>query len=160
MIVFQDMYQNEVQLSFSQNPFSDDPKHVWVICQYKEKWLLTRHRERGLEFPGGKVEVGESPEDAAIREVKEETGGDVENLTYLGQYKVLGRGKTIVKNIYFAKINSLTNQSTYFETYGPELLTVFPTNISQNRNYSFIMKDEVLTYSLKEVEKSLAKKLP
>jgi 8-oxo-dGTP diphosphatase len=152
MIVFQDMYQNEVHLSFSRTPFSNEPKHVWILCRYRDKWLLTDHRERGLEFPGGKVEEGETPESAAVREVMEETGGEVDNLRYIGQYKVIGKGKTIIKNIYFATINKLTKQDTYYETNGPMLLTEIPANIPQNRKFSFIMKDGVLTYSLKEVE--------
>jgi len=155
MNVFHDMYQNEVHLSFTKNPFSDHPKHVWVICRYDNKWLLTNHRERGLEFPGGKVEDGESPEDAAIREVKEETGAEVDKLVYLGQYKVLGKGKTIVKNIYYAKIKAILEQTTYYETYGPKLLNELPDNIEGNRRFSFIMKDDVLTHSLNEITKHI-----
>lgn len=60
MLTFRDFYHNEIRLSFLDHPFSKEPKHVWVICRFKGKWLLTKHKDRGLEFPGGKVEEGES----------------------------------------------------------------------------------------------------
>lgn len=110
MYEFKDYYQNTVQLSFDDQPFSDSPKHVWVICRFGGKWLLTEHEDRGYEFPGGKVESMECAEEAALREVKEETGARVKSLKYLGQYKVLGKEKVIVKNIYFAVIESLKSK--------------------------------------------------
>lgn len=39
---------------------------------------------RGLAFPGGKVDVGESFVESAIREAKEETGLDIDNLQICG----------------------------------------------------------------------------
>lgn len=41
--------------------------------------LFVRHPTRGWEIPGGHLEAGESPEQALLRELKEETGieGDV-----------------------------------------------------------------------------------
>src|SRR5690625_1372341 len=96
--IFTDFYHNKVQLSFEKEPFSKTPKHVWVISRYKDKWLLTNHRTRGLEFPGGKVEPGETAEQAAIREVMEETGGVVEELHYIAQYNVDGKSDQVIKN--------------------------------------------------------------
>src|SRR5699024_8642768 len=149
MYTFKDYYMNQVTLSFESEPFSKNPKHVFVVCKYQHKWLLTKHSDRGLEFPGGKVEDGETPDMAAKREVMEETGGAVEKLSYVGQYKVCGKSETIIKNIYMAEINALVKQNTYFETDGPVLKESLPANIKHDPLYSFIMKDEILPYTLK-----------
>lgn len=151
--VFKDYYQNEVKLSFQKQPFSKTPKHVWIICKYKDKWLLTEHRSRGLEFPGGKVEKGETAEEAAVREVMEETGGVVNKLYYIAQYFVTGRNGTIIKNVYFAPIETLKEQPTYYETHGPVLLDDIPENIKEKKRFSFMMKDDVLSRCLRYVEK-------
>lgn len=150
---FFDFYNNKVELSFEKDYFSKQPKHVWVICKYKEEWLLTRHEDRGIEFPGGKVEERETADEAAVREVYEETGGIVENLVKIGQYKVTARNDVVIKNIYFAKISTLKEKDHYFETAGPVLLKTLPNEIKQDKQYSFIMKDGVLTNSLQWLER-------
>lgn len=151
--IFKDYYQNEVKLSFQEQPFSKTPKHVWIICKYKDQWLLTEHRSRGLEFPGGKVEEGETAEEAAIREVMEETGGVVKKLYYIAQYFVTGRSGTIIKNVYYAPIETLKEQPTYYETNGPVLLNEIPENIKEKNRFSFMMKDDVLSRCLRHVKK-------
>lgn len=153
MITFRDFYNNKVQLSFQDHPFSKEPKHVLVICKHREKWLLTKHKERGLEFPGGKVEPGESAHDAAVREVLEETGGVVTNLHYIGQYFVDGKKDYVIKNLYFAEVKELKEQPTYFETDGPVLLLKIPENVNFNSSYSFIMKDRVIEHAMEYIEK-------
>lgn len=144
MITFRDFYNNEVHLSFENHPFSKDPKHVWAICKYENQWLLTKHKERGLEFPGGKVEKGETAEQAAIREIREETGAVVKEIQYIGQYIVFGKTDTVIKNVYFADIEKLEKQETYYETDGPRLIDKIPDNVANNHKYSFMMKDGVL----------------
>lgn len=151
MHMFKDYYHNTVMLSFEDEPFSKEPKHVWVICRHKNQWLLTLHKERGLEFPGGKVEEGESARSAAIREVMEETGGEITHLTYIGQYKVTGKSATVIKNVYFAEVGQLRPQDTYFETDGPVLLDTLPENIKHDDAYSFIMKDDVLVHAMERI---------
>lgn len=149
MLTFTDYYHNQVELSFTHYPFSDKPLHVWVVARYGDKWVLTKHKQRGLEFPGGKVEPGEHEDDAAIREVFEETGGIVKSLHYLGQYRVLGRGDTVIKNIYFAVIDRFEDHPAVEETDGAVLLDELPKNLLRNNQYSFMMKDRVLPETMK-----------
>ncbi|CAL9329391.1 hypothetical protein SUDANB121_00050 [Nocardiopsis dassonvillei] len=53
---------------------------VWVIDHDCGHVLLVRHRWRGWVPPGGKVEPGETPREAAARELREEAGISVELL--------------------------------------------------------------------------------
>ncbi|MBC5638179.1 nucleoside triphosphatase YtkD [Ornithinibacillus sp. BX22] len=154
MLTFRDFYHNEIRLSFLDHPFSKEPKHVWVICRFEGKWLLTKHKDRGLEFPGGKVEEGESAEEAAYREVMEETGGIIKQLQYVGQYHVAGKAEHVIKNVYYAEVDTLVEQDTYYETEGPVLLSEIPKKVKTNKKYSFIMKDDVLTYCLKRISRN------
>ncbi|RSL34194.1 nucleoside triphosphatase YtkD [Salibacterium salarium] len=146
---FLDYYQNEVQLAFEDNPFSNNPGHVWIVCRFRQKWLLTHHPRRGFEFPGGKVERAETPKEAAIREIWEETGGEVNHIVQIGQYMVQGKAETVVKNIYFADINQLVEKDNYMETKGPVLFNRLPEHL--NDSYSFIMRDEVLPRTLQHL---------
>ena len=48
---------------------------AWVTPRKcSSHWLMVEHQERGWELPGGGIEVDETPTEAAIREVLEETG--------------------------------------------------------------------------------------
>lgn len=67
----------------------DAPDWVIVIAVHNEKFLMVkqwRHGEAALsiEFPGGVIDKGETPEAAALRELKEETGYKAGKLTKIG----------------------------------------------------------------------------
>ncbi|WP_252189221.1 hypothetical protein [Rossellomorea vietnamensis] len=55
---FIDENDKRVELSFQKGEFQQDSCHVLVICRYKGRWLLTRHKKRGLEFPGERGKRG------------------------------------------------------------------------------------------------------
>jgi 8-oxo-dGTP diphosphatase len=154
MYVFKDYHNCDIRLTFETKECTLDPKHVWIVCRYLDKWLLTNHSTRGWEFPGGKVEEGESITEAAEREVWEETGASIKSLHYIGQYEVkCGLTPSFHKAIYFAEITFLLQKETYHETDGPILLDELPSNIKECEIFSFLMKDEVLTHTLKQIAK-------
>jgi len=62
---------------------------VVVLVDRRGRWLLQRRPLTGLlgglwEFPGGKIEPGESLRDAAVRELREETGWSASSLAPVG----------------------------------------------------------------------------
>jgi 8-oxo-dGTP pyrophosphatase MutT (NUDIX family) len=62
------------------------PGSVVIIVNDKEEILLQHRRDGGWGLPGGLMELGESFEETAIREVKEETGLDIDSLKQLHVY--------------------------------------------------------------------------
>ncbi|WP_404276762.1 NUDIX hydrolase [Exiguobacterium undae] len=67
------------------------PKHSLsagaVVLDEHGKILLIKGPQRGWEFPGGIIELGETIEGGIIREVREESGIDIEVVRFCGIYQ-------------------------------------------------------------------------
>ncbi|KMY55125.1 7,8-dihydro-8-oxoguanine-triphosphatase [Bacillus sp. FJAT-27231] len=148
MVEFIDKNGCRVTLAFQREAFSLSARHVIVFCRFEEKWLLTLHPKRGLEFPGGKVEDGETIEEAARREVFEETGALVEELKFVGEYFVRRSKNPFVKAVFFAKIGKIERKDDYLETEGPVLFGENLLTERMNDCFSFLMQDEVVEKTL------------
>lgn len=66
------------------------PDWVIVIPETNDNFLMVKQWRHGakklsVEFPGGVIDSGETPEEAAIRELQEETGFKTGKLTKLGE---------------------------------------------------------------------------
>ncbi len=66
-----------------------------VILKDNKLLLLLRKDSQHLEFPGGKVENEETPQQAAVREAKEELGVNVQSVHYLGYTDFTHAGKEL-----------------------------------------------------------------
>ncbi len=83
---------NACQEKFTKNIHQTLVNPLTQDCTYFLQKRLPQGAWASLwEFPGGRVEVGESPEQAIVREFKEETGFDVE---VVKKYGVINHGYT------------------------------------------------------------------
>lgn len=82
----------------------DDPKLAVVVLIERDEKVLMGRRSRSSaspgkwSFPAGYVDRGERVEDAAVREVREETGLEVQLDALLGLYSTTG--ETVVLAVY------------------------------------------------------------
>jgi A/G-specific adenine glycosylase len=85
------------------------------VVLYKDKILITKRNPNGLlgglwEFPGGKIETGESPQAACLRELKEETGLLTKIESYLTTVKHTYTHFKIEMFVYICTANTLKIQ--------------------------------------------------
>ena len=62
---------------------------VVCVCKYKDKYVFSYNKKReGWEIPGGHIEDGETWQEAAEREMYEETGATKINIEPVCVYKI------------------------------------------------------------------------
>ena len=76
-----------------------------IVARYRGQWVLCKHRDRDtLEIPGGHREPGESPEEAARRELCEETGAAEFLLQPISVYSVTSAEGVRYGVLFYAQI--------------------------------------------------------
>jgi len=89
---------------------------------YGEILLYLRDNKPGIPFPqhwdlfGGHVEEGETPEQALLREIKEELNIELEDYKFFRKYKCLkGDAYPNIKYIYYGRLNIPVKDITLME---------------------------------------------
>ncbi|WP_088825253.1 MULTISPECIES: RNA deprotection pyrophosphohydrolase [Listeria] len=158
MFSYLDAVGSKVAISFEQREEQSDD--CLVIPFYEGKWLFTHHKKRGIEFPGGKGEHGETPIEAAARELMEETGAYTDDFQFVADYFVESAERTFSKRVFFAQIKGFHVQADYMETDGPVLMKGNIREIVQQPEFSFFMRDAGMQEILRNLEEKLAKEKP
>lgn len=76
----------------------DDNGNVYMVRQYRYPFKRTL-----LEVPAGKLDKGEDPKVAAVRELQEEIGMQAEEVHYLGEFLPVVAYATEIIHMYVAK---------------------------------------------------------
>lgn len=78
-----------------------------VICRRDNEILYVRKSKARWNLPGGKVEAGESPAQAAVRELREETGLILEDLSYVTRFEAA----TVLHHVFEVSVNFIVTPS-------------------------------------------------
>lgn len=127
-------------------------KFAVIVSKYQNKWIFCKHKQRTTwEIPGGHRESGETIEDAAIRELIEETGAINFNLHPLTAYCVESENVKTYGMLFFAEITKLSVLSEESEIGKMKLFDSLPNELTypkiQPHLFEYAMKNTQLCYS-------------
>ncbi|EKU50301.1 RNA deprotection pyrophosphohydrolase [Staphylococcus massiliensis] len=147
-MIFKDKDNTPVHVTFKSDSEPSDGDHVLAFPIYQNQLLFTKHLERGIEFPGGKREAGESSIEALKRELFEETGATIEAHYFIAQYEVLAE-KPFKKDVYVVLVSEIVDKADYLETSGP-ILFKSPDDVPHEER-SFLIEDKAILKCLERV---------
>ncbi|MBC2192632.1 nucleoside triphosphatase YtkD [Listeria sp. FSL L7-0229] len=156
MFIYNDTLGNKVTIYLEEQ--ENNPDDVLIIPKTEDGWLFTEHKIRGLEFPGGKGEPGESNLAAAKRELMEETGAMSDSFYFVADYLVESKERMFTKRVYAAKITTIETQADYLETKGPVVLRGELSRFILQPAFSFFMRDAGMVHIVQQAERILGDK--
>jgi len=126
--------------------FRPKTRGVKCLVENEGRFLMVKlnYAHHGWTFPGGGVGKKELCSNAAIREVKEETGINVNNLSYVGFYKTNREYKEDTVEIYLGSSDIIDTKidPVEVEKAGWFKRSDFPPNRSQAVDKIFKIYDE------------------
>lgn len=107
------VFLDEVEIGENKKALREIVKHGGAVCALAVtndgQIILVKQFRKAIEkdlmeIPAGKLELGENPEDAIRRELKEETGYDVNSLDYITNFYTSPGFSNELGYLYFAQL--------------------------------------------------------
>lgn len=98
------LYRPATGLHFDVARRADKAHSVLMFAFLFDSFVWVLHPERGWEVPGGKVEIGEHPDDAVVREAWEEAGLVLNSVQWAAEYRIVVEEQQVAKWVYFADV--------------------------------------------------------
>jgi len=136
----------KVEFQSIENSNNKRLKYVVIVTRYMDDWIFVRHKDRSTwEIPGGHIEAGETPDEAAKRELKEETGALKFSFEPIIDYSVTKDHQIGYGRLYYCNIKNLGDLEGY------EIIEVIKNNTLPSRlTYQDIQPH--LFYKVKEIK--------
>lgn len=135
---------------------------VWIMNENKELLLQRRSPKKKLapnklSITAGHIDVGESPEEAALREVSEEIGlkFNLSDLIFIGVYSKEQKDNCCFSYNYLVKTDKSIKQMTMQEEEVSELLYISIDDLQKRME----TQDEELSFSKKEYARATLEKI-
>lgn len=115
-----------------------------AIIEHNDRILITQRSEKmhpqlKWEFPGGKIDDGESAEECLVREIKEELNIEIQ---------ILGRMQNNICNYGIKKINLIPFRAGYIKG---EII------LHEHKNFKWISPKDIFKYDLAEADIPIAR---
>jgi 8-oxo-dGTP diphosphatase len=130
-----------VKIKFYNLDFDAELIYSVIISKDKNGYILVKHKDRTTwEIPGGHIEGGETPLEAAKRELKEETGAIDFNLVEICNYSVSNGEKISFGRLFYAEIITFSDKLN-FEMDQVKSFTQLPESLTYPDIQPFLLKE-------------------
>lgn len=121
------------------------PHSVLVFPFFRKQLIWVLHPTRGWEVPGGKLEQGETPNEAVSREAMEEAGLQFSTTKWIGEYQFFADNKLNYKWVYLAEVLDVKARPIDSEILDVrrEAIIKSPSELKSDRLVSPVLQDEV-----------------
>jgi 8-oxo-dGTP diphosphatase len=122
-----------IEIKFYSPDYDPEPGLIYSVisARFKDKWIFVRHQKRNTwEIAGGHIEINETSKEAAIRELREETGALNFTIECVATYSVTENHKTGYGRLYFADVSELGQIPDVSEIAEIMLLEQLPENLT------------------------------